>query len=538
MTEKSNAPEAAAEDFTVALASEPDGETIVLTGEERAKKWVAESLARYDPSNRQYSAFLLDSVTTGAISADELDTLAENAQNNLKNLLTINAAVRKEINLDDIIGKVYECVDTNINTDCRFSYRRLDGKKVSAKKLAKAKDTVANFNEQIHLPRLIRDAVSIAYAEGNYICCLRSKDGGWVVDYYPLGVAVISDYELGGLPVVLIDIRELEKALKKTMLKNRSGKALFFESVEKEIQANYPKEVYDAYKKRENYAVLDVRQAGVIRVGNLGRKYGVTPILRALKPTLMLRTFEAADSVGAKAKTKKIIHQVMRKETMGPAYDKKGLEDLAYAHQNFMAAWKQGTVVVTTPPTVERIQYIEPKADDVNVDKINLYRSKVVSALGVSFLNVDGRQTVSTASISLDQLLKTINKISEQLETILARWYALALEAEGLGPEYCPAVEIIDSEQMSFDMRQSLATLLFSTLSCSYETALGVLGIDVEDERERRKKENEEGYEAIFRPRGTAYTKSAEPDAGGRPAATDPPDPDKQEEDRVRNAGK
>lgn len=38
MTEKSNAPEAAAEDFTVALASEPDGETIVLTGEERAKK--------------------------------------------------------------------------------------------------------------------------------------------------------------------------------------------------------------------------------------------------------------------------------------------------------------------------------------------------------------------------------------------------------------------------------------------------------------------------------------------------------------------
>ena len=306
--------------------------------------------------------------------------------------------------------------------------------------------------------------------------------------------------------------------------------------MQKEIQANYPKEVYDAYKKKETYARLDAQYTGVIRVGNLGRKYGVSPILRALKPTLILNTFAKADETGAKAKAKKIIHQVLRKEVMGPDYGRKGLEDMMYAHQNFMSAWKQGTVVVTTPPAVERIQYIEPKADEVNAEKISLYRARVVAALGVSFLNIDGQQTVSTANISLDQLLKTINKISEQLEGILKRWYGLVLEANGLDAQFVPSIEIIDSEQMSFDMRQSLATLLFNTMSCSYETALGVLGLDVEDELQRRIRENDQGYDAIFRPRVTAYTTSGAGSANGagRPPDNNPDDPDKQQTDQAR----
>ena len=43
----------------------------------------------------------------------------------------------------------------------------------------------------------------------------------------------------------------------KTMLKNRKNKALFFKNTEEEIKNSYPKEVYDAYKNNDTYAVLD-----------------------------------------------------------------------------------------------------------------------------------------------------------------------------------------------------------------------------------------------------------------------------------------
>ena len=42
--------------------------------------------------------------------------------------------------------------------------------------------------------------------------------------------------------------------------------------------------------------------------------------------------------------------------------------------------------------------------------------------------------------------------------------------------------------------------------------------MDVKDEAEKRKSEKEKGYEEIFAPRSTAYTKSGDSDnQGGRP---------------------
>ena len=55
-------------------------------------------------------------------------------------------------------------------------------------------------------------------------------------------------------------------------------------------------------------------------------------------------------------------------------------------------------------------------------------------------------------------------------------------------------------------------------------TSLELLGIDVNDEKEKRSKENDENYEEIFRCRQTAYTSSGRGEVvdtnnkGGRPA--------------------
>ena len=528
------------EDYEVIIRSKTsDGTEVVTSADAITDKWLVNAVAGYDATNQKYSAYLKDGTSSSdKLTPEYIDELAENTQSDLKKLQIINSIVRKEINKDGIIGKTVECVTANINTETKVSYDNEITGRNKTKQLQQVKDFIGTFNKTINTKRLIRNSIPTTFVEGNYICYLRHEDNKYKVDYYPLGVCEISDYDVNGDPVVLFNIKELRTRLQKIYRKNKKNKALFFKNMEDEVKANYPQEVYDAFVAKEDYAKLDVKYTGVIRINNLNRKYGLTPIFRAFKDMLMLDTFDNADRVNSKAKAKKIIHQKLRKEVMGTELNKKGFEDMAYAHDNFMAAFKQSTVVVTTPPTVESITYVEPKIELTAIDTVNNYRSRVLAALGIGFLMDSGSQSVSTADISVTQLLRTINMISEQLEDILQKWYKQILIDNHLPVEYCPTIKVIDSEALDFEMRKDLASTLYTIFNGSMSTSLELLGIDVNDEKEKRIKENDENYEEIFKCRQTAYTSSGRGEItetnnkGGRPA--DSKNKAKQSYDKTR----
>lgn len=515
------------EDFSVTFASKENingEETVILTSEQMAQEWMTNALKSFDPSNRQYSVYLNEESCVGSkkITLNELENLSKNAQSNLSKILKINSIVRQRVNEDDIIGKVYEAVIANLNANVRIAFDNLP-KNYKKKTKEQAESIIKQFNKETNINTILSSSIPTAYIEGNCIKYLRKKNNHFVVDTYPLGVAIVSDYSVNGVQYVLIDIRELTNRLQKTTIKGKKNKPLFFNNITEEIKNNYPPEVYQAYINKEHYAKLDLRHTGLNRFCNMNRKYGLTPVFKALKPSLMLDTFDNADTINAKAKAKKIIHQVLRKEVMGQSYEKKGLEEMAYAHENLAAAWKNPTVLYTSPPCVEKIEYVEPKVETTNKDTINLYRSRVTSALGISFLNTDGNQTVSTANISIKQLMKTINKIAEQEEIILSRWYSIILEDNGIPQEYCPTPHILDAELLEFEMRKDLSELLYSKFNCSYETAFGLVGINVADEIEKRKKEKELGYEDVLTVHPTSYNSSGDDvdNEGGRPSGTD-----------------
>ena len=528
------------EDYEVIIRSKTsDGTEVVTSADAITDKWLVNAVAGYDATNQKYSAYLKDGTSSSdKLTPEYIDELAENTQSDLKKVQIINSIVRKEINKDGIVGKTVECVTANINTETKVSYDNEITGRNKTKQLQQVKDFIGTFNKTINTKRLIRNSIPTTFVEGNYICYLRHEDNKYKVDYYPLGVCEISDYDVNGDPVVLFNIKELRGRLQKIYRKNKKNKALFFKNMEDEVKANYPQEVYDAFVAKEDYAKLDVKYTGVIRINNLNRKYGLTPIFRAFKDMLMLDTFDNADRVNSKAKAKKIIHQKLRKEVMGTELNKKGFEDMAYAHDNFMAAFKQSTVVVTTPPTVESITYVEPKIELTAIDTVNNYRSRVLAALGIGFLMDSGSQSVSTADISVTQLLRTINMISEQLEDILQKWYKQILIDNHLPVEYCPTIKVIDSEALDFDMRKDLASTLYTIFNGSMSTSLELLGIDVNDEKEKRIKENDENYEEIFKCRQTAYTSSGRGEItetnnkGGRPA--DSKNKAKQSYDKTR----
>ena len=521
-------------DYKIIYASKEttdDGEDInIITAESvqsKSEQWMYQALQHFDNGGKQYSvSFNEDSSSTNSsanVTIDDIKNLALNAQNDLSKILRINALIRQASNEDDIIGKVHESVEANLNSNVRISFDGLPTNYDKEMK-KKAEDEIKRFHKETNINDVMTNAITSTYDEGTCITYLRSKKYKGVyhhtIDKYPLGVAIVSDYSENSIPRILIDTTELTNRLQKTTLRSKKNKPLFFANTAEEIKNNYPKEVIDAYVGRERYAKLDIRRTGTNRFGNLNRKYGISPIFKALKPKIMLDTFDKADATNAKAKSKKIIAQMMRKETMGQTYEKKGLEDMAFAHTQLMQAWKNPTVVYTPPPCVEKIEYVEPKVEMTNEKTVIQYRSRVTSALGISFLNTDGQQTVSTANISIKQLMKTINKIAERQEKILQRWYEIVLEEAGIPIEYCPTPHILDAELLEFEMKQDLAEFLFSKLNCSYQTAYEILDMNYKEELERRKSEKEDGIEDVFTPHPTSYNSSGDKADSGRPTGS------------------
>ncbi len=504
-----------------------DGTVIRTFADEYAEREFRQALATYDPSNKMFSAYLNDNTSSATLTASQIRSWGSDAQSNVETLKAMNDTIRLYINTDDIIGMVVQSIQNNINTDMRKSYNNFDGMRNKTKMLQRAQAVLNDFDNQVNIQKFIREAILTAYIEGNYASVLRQNGENWQIDWLPLSIVENSGYEVNGNPKLLINIQNLQNALQKTMLKKKNGTYLFFKTVQDEVDATFPPEVGEAMRAKETYAVLDETFTSMIRVNNYGRRYGISPIFRALSSAMMLEDYRNADEATARSRAKKIIHQIMREKCLGPGGDRHAFEEMSYSHSQLMQAWKNKTVIVTTNPAVEKIVYVEPNVDETSAEKVNLYRNKVLSSLGVAFLAADRSQTASTANINLGQLMKHINAISEQVERVIEHYYRKVLEVNGIPVQYVPTVHIIDSEMLEMDMRMELAKLLYTTFGASRETSFSMVGIDVEDERVKREKEDTEGLSDIFTPYATSYNSSGSNDGEpGRPANSN--DPDKQ----------
>lgn len=56
------------------------------------------------------------------------------------------------------------------------------------------------------------------------------NDGHYNVSWYPLGVVEVSDYDVNGEPQILINMKELQSRLRKTIKKTKNNKALFLKN--------------------------------------------------------------------------------------------------------------------------------------------------------------------------------------------------------------------------------------------------------------------------------------------------------------------
>ena len=510
------------------LASKIDDNTVFVSSYENlGAEWfdkhaddILRSALESYPTQGQNTVVIPETTTSDDPSLEFIDKLANGLNSNLPNLLIANAIIAKKILEDGYMGRTYEAIVANINSDYKLSWGLYEQDEDRTEELKEAKDAITYFNKAVGLPTLIRQAIAGTYAEGNYVLYMRIDEKKRpVIDYYPLSVAYPSDYLYDHHSVIEFSIDNLKSKLRKTYPKTKKRKAVYFENMDKEVAANYPSEVVKGYRDGEKVVRLDPRYCRAVKFMDMGRKFGVSPLFRCLRPLIVLDQIEKADVSDSKARSKKIIFQKLRKEVMGPNFDRKGFEFAAHAHQQAAQAIKTSFGLYTAIPAVEDMSYVQAKSqseDSINQQKE--YTKKLMVALGIGFTDSDA--SLGATRISVAQLLKTINAIGEALEDVLYGFYRTYLEDLGMDPELAPTIKVIDAEQMEMDVRRQLASFIFGTMGSSYETAYGILGIDVLDEKAKRERENAEGYDKIFFARETAYTSGSNQGAG-RPKGDD-----------------
>lgn len=532
-------------EFDVIIASPVDDDTVVVTGSDfneriqsEVERKLQSALLEYDPTNKRYSAFLNEqSSNADNLTMERYYQLSEGAQSDLRKILEINDFVRFFVNSSDVIGIVMEMLDIHVNPDIRLSYsaseRLVKDRKQKLNQLTKAKSLIEIFNKQVRLTKLLRTELPLSYLEANRVLYLRTVNDNYVIDTYPLSIVEIADYSINGHPAVLLNTKELINRLKKTIKKNRGGKAIFFENIEQELAANYPPEVLAGHKANEPYVLLDPNRCRVVRINNLGRRYGLSPFWKAIPHVLLLSELDDANRANGRKKRKLLVFQKLREKER----DQRGFEDMAYSHQQLCASFatKRDAILYTGAPAVEDVKVVDTDADMVDEKVLNRYYSRILTALGVSFLNNESGMAVSTANMSIEILMNNVDRLGEAYEEVFEHYYKIVLEENGLPVELAPAMTILDSELLSDQMRRDFAKMLHMNFGASRSTTFEMLGLNLEDERAKREQENADGLNEIFLPYATSNTYSPSNDGEnevGRPLG----DPgDKQDYDTEYN---
>lgn len=527
------------------IVSGVDDDTFVLTtnDENMISRRIETAVRNYFAGNDRYASVFEPDTSASTITLARIDELANNPQNDISKTREIANIVDTYIRKNYLIGMVDTVIRSNLNTNYKVSYNQVPSEKGrnNKKKLENAKRIVEDMLDKIDVKKIIRISIPATFDHGNYFFYMdySKNQEKYTIHVFPLTVARIAPYRIDGEPVLMIDMNELKNRLEHNLPKRKGGKAYFFQKYEEEITKAYPKEIVDAFRNKDQYAILDYRRAGVMRAGedaDGASLYGVSQMFRALRDVVILDKFAEVDDSASTVKAKNILVQILRKDLLGPGGDRQSMREIAFAHGELTRAVKNKICVYTASAAVEDVKWVEPKSNLIDKDNVKLYENRVLTTLGIGFLASGNVGSTVSANISLKQLMRQINYISQQLEHILEKYAQVALKEHGIDAEYMPKITVIDSEQLEADIRIDLAKMLYADLSLSRQTILEILGYDIVDETERRQSENEKGLNDVFYPYMTAYTNTTTNDnEGGRPSDRNSNNENKQINDKERN---
>ena len=245
------------EDFTVNYlgSSLEDGVLVTSTKSEeyivqRTDEILAEALRGYNTANRKYqqSVFIDETSSNAELTIDRLNTLATGIHNTLANVISANEIILKILDTNPLFGLAYSILCSVINTDYKLIYANPYNIKTDEKEMNEIRACIEAFNNDIEIKEVIKNAISGSYLEGNYVLYLSlDKNKVPQIQNFPISLCYPSYYMSGNDRILEFNVSDLKNRIRKTYPKTKKNKAVYYESIGKEIQANYPDEVYKGY---------------------------------------------------------------------------------------------------------------------------------------------------------------------------------------------------------------------------------------------------------------------------------------------------
>lgn len=536
------------EDFEVNyMGTTPlDEDTVLVTSagnkqfiEEKTQEILRSAIDSYNGNRiRQSSVFTDDTFTANTLTVDRINTLAVGINSDLTKVLDANTYILQALNTNDLFGLAYSIMYSVINTHYKTIYNNPYKVEVDETTMEDVRTLIDAFNQDVGLSYIIRNAIAGTYIEGNYsMYLILDKKKLPQIQNYPLSLCYPSYYMYGNDRILEFNINDLKSKIRKTYQKTKKNKGVYYDNVDKEIKDNYPQEIYKGYSDGEKIVRLNPQYAKCLTINSFGKRFGVSPFFRALKSSIVMDNLNKADIAGSKSRSKIILFQKLSDKLLGNDGTKRGLAEQQLAHKQAAEALQTQSCLYTPPAFVESLEYITPKNSNTDsVNQMKVYTTKLLNALGISFYDSESA-TGTSVTVSYKGLLQIVNSMSESLAQIISRYYQEVLEFYGYDRKLAPTLKINPAEELDINTKIELAKLIYTTFNCSAKTSLEYLGLDLDDEVNKRQKENEAGvYEVLF-PRATSYTSSGnDTDNGaGRPTETKTNDDGKQEYDKNYN---
>lgn len=435
----------------------------------------------------------------GSPSGTDLESIFNNPQDSIDDIVAYSKYCYRK---HGIIMRVINIIRDFGATGLKLSYPVKD---------KRVREIIEGFNKRIDIEQLVRDIIFELALTGNVAC--YDRDGSRV-DIYPIDMIKV-------IPLITNNKQRIAYKVLTTDFNIDD----YGDEINKAIESAYPKEILDAQKSGNQYAVLSEENAYFAKINaSQYEPYGVSVILPAFEDLSHKSLLKEAE----KSTANDIIDKILR-VAVGDKDNKPTAQLIG--DYNKLFAGKDGSLLATVPYYVD-INWIEPETDIFGQDKFVEIDTDILNTLGVSLTLIrgEGGGNYAEGMINFTGLVRTIEGIRHHIPCIIEDLYRKEMVRNGLKADHAPVVKF-DDVAIDSSTKTELLMNLFTNAGLPYQALYEGCDMNWDYVKLMREDENSQNMDETFK----VHTMPFQGDPNGEPGAPEKSDSERKTDKTASN---
>jgi len=377
----------------------------------------------------------------------------------------------------------------------------------------KAKEFFNQYFEEIAINDLLYGIFYDLYLYGN-VFLYRHENG--YIQILPPHRIIIQDIAMPNEPVLAFKVPSRD-------LSTSTINEKFVKTLEKKYES-YPPEIVEGIRNRQSIVQLDPTRCYTIQnQKSWWEKYSM-PLGISLLPLFSKKNLISDAETAELSNIKKsILHVTVGNEKTRP---RPNTTELTQVGQAFIDALNGANLAITTWDVEANWKYVDSKEFSNSIkEKYAQVNSQILSGLGLASVIVTGDATGSSfaaaqvnTAVASRRIMQNVKNVAQFFKKIMKAAAGEQRIADGRIPDM--VFEKVDLQTNEAAMEEIMG--LFEKGLIGYRTVFENVGLDYQQERDRKEQEEKDGDSEIFLPPVNPNTLSSNPDdEGGNPGKDD-----------------